>query len=115
MAIYTLVDCPDAPTANNDTASVACLGSVTINVLSNDASTASPLDIASITVTEAPTKGTYFIPGDGTIIYTANAGTSGADTIKYTVKNVAGATSTEATVTITIVCGGVDALVSLCN
>lgn len=113
--VYTVVDCIDAPTANDDAVTAVCNTSTTHTVLDNDLGNGSPIDVQSIVITEDPSKGTVVVVGDGTIIYTADYAESGSDTYKYTVKNLSGATSNEATVTVTINCAGQDASLTICN
>lgn len=113
--VYTLISCKSSPVANDDTATVVCNEPVTIDLLANDVGNGSPLVKSSINITQDPTKGSITLIGDGTAVYTAGFGESGSDTIKYTVDNTNGATSNEATVTITISCAGSDSFFSLCN
>ena len=78
-----------------------------INVLANDAFT----DPLTVTVTTAPTKGTTTVVGSPgnksaiTISYTADAGTTGADSFVYSVTDGATVTDT-ATVSINILAFG---------
>jgi len=112
---YTVLDCIEAPTANDDSADVACGGIVNINLTLNDLGNGSPISNSSISITSSPSKGTLTTKSDGTVDYIANEGVSGTDTFKYTVKNAAGETSNEATVTVNIACSGSDTTVALCN
>jgi Ca2+-binding RTX toxin-like protein len=73
-----------------------------IDVLANDDDTDGSLDPATVAVTGQGTKGTATVNPDGTITYTPNAGESGEDSFTYTVADDDGATSNEATVTVTI-------------
>jgi large repetitive protein len=87
-----------APTAANDTATVAEDGSVNIPVLANDADP----DGDPITVTAAiAANGTVTVNPDGTITYVPNANFNGTDTISYTISDGNGGTST-AIVTVTV-------------
>ena len=112
--VYTLVPCAQAPTANNDTASVACGSSVLVDILQNDLGNGSLLSAGTVVFTQAPSYGNVVMSA-GKAQYTANAAYSGTDTFKYTVKNSFGAVSNEATVTVTVVCAGTSVNVSLCN
>jgi hypothetical protein len=113
---YTIqLSCNPAPVAVDDTTCAVCGQPVTINVLSNDTSVESPLQPESLVITTTPTLGAVVNNGDGTITYTPNQNAAGADSLKYTVKNLAGRTSNEGTVTINVVCAGGDVAVKLCN
>ena len=52
---------------------------------------------------------------DGKVTIVAAAGMSGTKTFKYTVKNLQGVTSNEATVTVTVINAGSDLSITLCN
>jgi VCBS repeat-containing protein len=84
-ANYSFPEVPNsAPVANDDTASATeDAGSITINVLANDADTEAD---ASVTAASA-TNGSVTINADGTLNYTANADFSGTDTITYTLSD----------------------------
>ena len=112
--VYTLVPCAATPTAVADAASVACGGTVLVDILQNDLGNGSPLNASTVTFTQAPSHGNVIMSA-GKAQYTANAAYSGTDTFKYTVKNSFGAVSNEATVTITVICAGTSVNVSLCN
>ncbi len=87
------------PVASPDAVTVAPTVAATINVRIND----SDADGHTLTVSNVstPSKGTAQISG-GNVVYTANAGTTGADAFNYTISDGYGGTAT-ATVTITIV------------
>lgn len=91
-----------APVANDDTASLTRNSSTTINVLTNDTSAASPINPATIVITQAPSNGTATVNSNGTITYTNNGAAATSDLLKYTVKDQNGVTSNVATVAITI-------------
>ncbi|MEV0896771.1 Ig-like domain-containing protein [Actinoplanes sp. NPDC049802] len=89
-----LVDVANAaPAANNDLATVAYLGSVTIPVLANDSDgNQEPLTVKTVAV---PSSGTAIPgPGDTHVVYQAAAGFSGTVTFDYTIADTHGATST---------------------
>ncbi len=99
------------PVADDDTATVAEDGQVTLNVLAND----SDADGDAVTVTNvdtAGTKGVVSLRADGTIGYdpsgqfdSLNAGETAVDTFAYTISDGNGGTDT-ATATVTVT--GVD-------
>lgn len=113
-AVYTVVDCPDLPTANDDESCVACGQTVTIDVLSNDVGNGGPLIPSSVTITQAPSFGTATVV-NGEIVYTANTNFTGEDTLEYTVQNSFGETSEPAEVTIDVVCAGGTAQIIICG
>ncbi len=92
----------DAPVATNDTADTTLLTAVDILVLGNDTDIDSTLDPASVTVTTDPANGTAIANPDGTITYTPNFLFTGEDSFTYTAGDDAGATSSEATVAVTV-------------
>lgn len=90
------------PTANNDTATVAQGGNITIPVSTNDTAAFGTLDLTSLAVTTNPTHGTVTVNNDGTIKYTHDNSATTSDTFAYTIKDSLGAVSSPATVNITI-------------
>lgn len=92
-----------SPTANNDAVSVNEEQSVDITVLGNDVDPDSTLNSASVQVGTAPGNGSTSVDtGSGVVTYTPNANFAGTDTFTYTVDDVHGGTSNEATVTVTV-------------
>ena len=112
---YTVIDCVEGPTANDDEASVVCGVATEIDLLTNDQGNGSPLDPATVIIGTGPTYGTLIILSSGAAQYTSDLGFSGTDTFTYQVRNISGQLSNEATVTITVVCAGSDVNVGLCN
>jgi hypothetical protein len=86
----------DAPVANDDTATVAEDGSVSVPVLAND----TDLDNDTLSVT-AVTQGTNGTVTLNPVTYAPNANFNGSDSFTYTVSDGNGGTDT-ATVTVTI-------------
>lgn len=115
--VYTSVtECIQAPTAVDDTASVTCGESVTINVLDNDSGNGSPLNPATLTIESAPLLGAILKSNpDGSFTYTSLEGQSGTDVFQYSIKNQSGETSNVASVTVTVNCAGQDSKITLCN
>lgn len=107
---YTL-DPNLAPVAVDDTASTAG-APVVIDILANDSDPDGALDPASVTITAPPAFGTVVDNGDGTLTYTPEAGRTGVVSLRYTVEDVEGAVSNEATVTIRL---GPEAIVGTCR
>jgi len=87
-----------APTAANDSATVSAGSSVTIDVLANDGDPNG--DPLTITIDGPPSHGTATVT-NGKVVYTPNAGFSGADSFTYIVSDGKGGTAT-ATVTIAV-------------
>jgi len=99
----TVAPVNDAPMATGDEV-VAKTGTPTsIDVLANDADPDGALDPASVTIREAPARGTATVNGaSGRITYTPEAGFTGEDAFAYTVADDEGAVSNAATVSITV-------------
>lgn len=112
--VYTIIDCVQPPTAEDDAYTVNCGTTTEFDVLQNDLDNGNPIASNTLTITEVPSAGTAVV-ANGKIQYTAPSGTTGSFTIKYTVQNASGAVSNEATVTITVQCAGVNQSVALCN
>src|SRR5262245_15863001 len=93
---------PNSPVAISDTAQVTRGSSVTINVAANDSAPGSSLNLASITITTAPTNGTAVANANGTVTYTNNGSAAATDAFQYTIKNANGTTSNAAAVAITV-------------
>jgi ELWxxDGT repeat protein/VCBS repeat-containing protein len=93
---------PDAPVANDDTASVANDGSThQINVLTNDTSNPDPAQTLTITaVTQGSSGGTVTFTGT-TLSYRPAASFVGTETFTYTIRDTDGLTDV-ATVTVTV-------------
>ena len=90
------------PEAFNDSTNVLQGSSVTVNVASNDIDDGL-LDLATITITQFPSNDISLVDnGDGAITYTHDGTDSVLDSFKYTINDNDGATSNEATVSISI-------------
>jgi VCBS repeat-containing protein len=92
----------DPPTANNDTEVTLQNASVTIDIIANDDDVDGTIDPSTVTIIADPVNGAAVANGDGTITYTPESAFVGEDSFKYTVKDDLGATSNDATVTVTI-------------
>ena len=92
----------EAPTASDDSATVQNGGTATINVLANDSDPDGSLDASTVTVTTAPQNGSTTVNADGTIDYTHSGSDTSSDSFGYTVDDDSGATSNEATVSISV-------------
>ncbi|MFT5886808.1 MAG: pyruvate kinase, partial [Arcticibacterium sp.] len=106
-ALVTITITP-APVANPDADTVTASVAKTIVVLANDVNpdNTSVIDLTKVTkpvVTSSPSKGSVTLQPDGSIVYTANLGTSGFDTFIYTICDTANTSICDtALVTITI-------------
>ncbi|MBL0743119.1 tandem-95 repeat protein [Chryseolinea lacunae] len=99
----TVTPVNDAPTVVADNVTTPEETTITIDVLANDSDVDDTIDPTTLAITVSPVNGTASIdPVNGKITYVPNAEFSGTNTIKYTVKDVAGTTSLAATVTITV-------------
>ena len=104
----TIVGAPNtAPTAVNDTTTVAQDGSVTIAVLSND--TDPDKDTLSVSAVASAANGTATLNADGRITYAPKAGFTGTDSFSYTVSDGKGGSST-AQVSVTVQASAPDML-----
>ncbi|WP_347330753.1 tandem-95 repeat protein, partial [Marinimicrobium locisalis] len=93
----------NSPVANDDAASVNEDQSIDITVLNNDTDPDSDLNAASVQVGTPSANGSTSVDtGSGVITYTPAANFAGSDTFTYTVDDVHGGSSNEATVTITV-------------
>jgi len=104
-ATVTIIVSNAAPVAVNDATSinVSNVTSVDIDVTANDTDSDGTIDKTTVAITGGPTDGGAVIdPVTGVITYTPNAGFIGSDAITYTVDDNDGATSNEATVTISV-------------
>ena len=116
--VYTIMlECVDAPVADDDDACVICGETIEIDILANDDANGGVINTNSVVLTSGPSNGIAVLSLDGKITYTANSGFTGTDTITYTVNNNNNnpQTSNEATVTITVICAGEPANISVCN
>jgi ELWxxDGT repeat protein len=91
-----------APIAGNDSASSENDAPVTIDVVANDSESGGTIDTTSVLIVSNPAHGSASVTGSGSMIYTPVAGFAGSDSFTYTVKDVQGALSNVATVTVTV-------------
>ncbi len=103
-AVSLRVNAP--PTAADDVASVKANGSVTIDVLANDADADGSLDIATVIVSTPPVNGSAMVEADGRITYAPAVDFTGADSFAYTVGDGDGGVSAPATVQVTVNASG---------
>jgi gliding motility-associated-like protein len=93
----------DAPIATDDAVSTNEDTPVQIDILVNDSDSDNSLDPATVVAT-TPTNGVINInSSNGFITYTPNTDFNGADTFSYTIKDITGAESNSAIVTITVI------------
>ena len=89
--------------AVDDSASTPMEMPVAIDVLANDEAGNSPIDLTSVTIVTMPGEGTVTVdPATGVVTYTSSGDFEGDDTFTYTMKDEAGYTSNEATVTVSV-------------
>ncbi|HQR06989.1 MAG TPA: Ig-like domain-containing protein [Gemmatales bacterium] len=91
-----------APKAVDDNVSVVRTATKNISVAANDTDVENQLDFTTITFTLLPTHGTISLNPNGTVKYINDGNAATSDTFKYTIKDLAGNISNEATVTLTI-------------
>jgi len=91
-----------APTASNDSVSVRQGEAVTIDVLTDDSDSDGSLDSSSVTIQTRPSNGSSTVNTDGTIEYSHDGSDTTSDSLTYTVDDDTGATSNEATVSVSV-------------
>ena len=102
QALVTIIVSNEAPTANNDLASVFEGGSIAIAVLDNDTDPQPNLDTASVTVVSGPSNGATMVSAiTGVVTYTPNTNFYGSDLFEYRVCDLDGFCD-QALVTITV-------------
>ncbi len=92
----------DAPLAADDETVVAEGGETLIAVTLNDVDAESALDLASITIVQTPVHGVASVESDGTIRYRHDGSETLRDSLTYTIRDTAGASSDEVTVAVTV-------------
>ena len=103
VSIDVAITTNEAPTANDDSASVEQGQSVTVDVLANDTDADGSLNPSSVTIQQSPTSGTAAVDeSTGAVTYTHDGSDTTSDSFTYTVADDDGATSNEATVDITV-------------
>jgi hypothetical protein len=90
------------PVANDDSDTTTVDTAVTTNVVANDTDSDGTVVASSVVIVTPAGNGSAVSNGDGTVTYTPDPGWTGIDTYGYTVDDDQGATSNEATVTITV-------------
>ena len=92
-----------APAAVNDSVTLDEGSSTDIHILNNDSDVNGTIDASTVTIITSPIHGkTTINPTSGIVTYTHDNTETISDTFKYTVKDNAGLTSNEATVSINI-------------
>jgi len=101
--LVTVGNINDAPVVINDGITTQEEAAVTVNVLANDTDIDGQIDPATLTVVTGPSNGSVLTsPITGQVVYTPNSNFFGVDSFTYTVEDDAGATSTPATVFVTV-------------
>ncbi|MCP5160676.1 MAG: tandem-95 repeat protein [Hahellaceae bacterium] len=99
----TLNSVNDPPVANADSATTNEDTAVVTNVLANDTDLDGTLTPATLVIISAPGQGSTSInTTTGEITYTPNTNINGTDSYRYQIKDNEGATSNEATVSVSI-------------
>jgi len=100
--VITPVTPGNPPVANDDEATTNAATPVIIPVLINDKNGTGVIDPSTVVITVQPQHGKVVVHPDGTVTYTPDAGYSGPDNFRYTVKDSNGAVSNPAIVIITV-------------
>ncbi len=98
----TVTPVNDAPIAADDSASVDEGATVAIDLAANDSDAENTLDLNSLVIGAAPAHGSLVVNADGTVGYTHDGSETTGDSFTYTIRDIDGAVSNEATVTITV-------------
>ncbi|HAC92494.1 MAG TPA: hypothetical protein DCF63_17970, partial [Planctomycetaceae bacterium] len=98
----TVTGVDDAPTAVPDSFVMGPGQTRDLPVLSNDQDVDSLIDSASIRIVRLPTFGSLAVLNNGLVRYSGSHGFVGTETFSYTIADLAGNRSNEATVTIEI-------------
>jgi len=91
-----------APMAVNDSASSQNDAAVTIDVLANDSEAGGTIDTTSVQIVSGPAHGTAAVTASGSVVYTPVTGSAGSDSFTYNVKDLQGALSNVASVTVSV-------------
>ncbi len=92
-----------APVANDDSGETDVNTATVIDVLNNDLDNDGSLEPSTLAIVSNPSNGTLEVdPLTGQVTYTPNLGFIGNDSFGYTVEDNEGATSNEATVSISV-------------
>ena len=92
-----------APVANADSLTTLEDSATSVNVIQNDsADTATTIDPNSVSIVTPPQKGSVSVDTAGNVTYTPIANVNGADQFTYTVMDLLGRVSNEATVSVVI-------------
>ena len=95
------VNAPPVAVADNSTLNEGA--TATLNLAGNDTDNDDGLDLTSISIVSGPANGTITaINPDGTVSYTHNGSETTSDSFTYTIRDLTGATSNTATVSLTI-------------
>ncbi len=92
----------DAPIAVNDLFTVPVGQSQLLDLLANDTDIDTSIDPRTIVITSLPAFGTVVVNATGVVSYAPGIGFRGIDTFAYTVKDLAGNVSNEATVSVVV-------------
>jgi len=92
----------DVPVANNETFTVNEGSITTLNLAANDSDVDGTLNLASITITTAPTNGSIVVNADGTVDYTHDGSETLADSFTYTIMDNSGAVSNTGTINLNV-------------
>ncbi|GJQ60611.1 MAG: tandem-95 repeat protein [Candidatus Scalindua sp. AMX11] len=93
------------PVSNADSATTDKDTLVNVNVIANDYDIDGTIDPTTVAIGSVPSNGTAVPKVDGTVDYSPTTGYTGQDTFTYTVDDACGATSTVATVVVTVSAG----------
>jgi len=103
--VYSAPRADEPPEANDDTATTDENISVNIDITTNDTDSDGTINKTTVVITKGPENGSLGVNSTtGVVSYTPDPGFCGSDSLKYTIDDNNGATSNEATVTVTVIC-----------
>ncbi len=102
VVTLTVIGVPDPPVAGDDYAETDEDTPVLIDLVANDYDPDGALDRSSIEIVEPPANGEVVLDGNGKALYTPDPNYFGTDEFRYTIKDMEGAVSNVATVTIVV-------------
>lgn len=111
----TLSTCPPSATANDDTLVIGAGELKKLDILSNDVTGGIPLDVNTVIISGVPDGILVSDNKDGSLNIAVGSDLEGIYTFKYTVGNILGTTSNEATVTVEVVNAGSNVSIVICN
>ncbi len=90
------------PVAAADALSITAGATANVTVIGNDGDEDGTLNLSSLTISQAPTKGTATANSDGSVTYVHNGSAGASDSFQYTIADNDGGVSSPAQVTVAV-------------